>query len=141
MIILTMNNMKRFLTVFILSLFCCISFAQNRISFTATFLAVAEINQYSGRYSWSNWQRCDVTIIMDLQNDVIYIYSQSPQRYTVITDGVTSYDNGGGKQVSYKVVDQDGDRGTLRLRQESNGNSQIYVDFADVAWVYNVIRN
>lgn len=101
--------MKRFLLVLILICGFVSSFAQNRISFTATSLAIAEVNEYSGRYSWSDWERCDVTIVMDLQNDVVYIYSASPQRYTIISNGVTSYDGSGGKQVSYKVVDQDGD--------------------------------
>ena len=32
------------------------------------------------------------------------------------------------------------DYGYIRLRIERNGNSQIYIDFADVMWVYNVVR-
>ena len=46
----------------------------------------------------------------------------------------------GGTNVKFYVIDQDYDRGSIRLRVERNGNSQIYVDFSNVAWVYNVVR-
>jgi hypothetical protein len=50
------------------------------------------------------------------------------------------YDDGGGVQIKFSVIDQDGDRGTVRLRIQNDGNSQLYVDFADIMWVYNVYR-
>lgn len=36
------------------------------------------------------------------------------------------------------MIDQDGDRGTLRFRKQNNGVNQIYIDFKNVQWVYNV---
>lgn len=126
--------------VLMLSMFMT-SFAQNYITFTGTSYAIANVNQITGRYTWSEWQRCTVRIIFDLQNDIIYIQSNAPQKYVVISSGNDYTDSDGGSQVKYQVIDQDGDRGTLRLRMERNGNSQIYVDFNNVAWCYNVVRN
>lgn len=119
----------------------CVTFAQNIITFTATSYAVANVNTRTGYYSWSDWERCNVHIVFDLVNDVITIYSNSPQQYRILTNGENIYDKDGGEQVKYKVIDQDNDRGTLRLRVERNGNSQLYVDFNNVAWCYNVTRN
>ena len=75
---------------------------------------------------------------MNLNTDVITIYSNKTQVYKVYTCSDAYYDNEGGVQVKFTVIDQDGDRGTVRLRVQSDGASQIYVDFADIMWVYNV---
>lgn len=131
---------KRFFLFCILTFSCLTLKAQSQMSFTATSVAIASINEYTGKYTWSAWQQTRTPIVFDLANDVIYIYSNSPQRYTLITEGREYTDSGGGRQIEYKVVDQDGDRGTLRLRLERNGNSQLYVDFADIAWSYNIVR-
>lgn len=102
--------------------------------------AYAQANVYNGRYVWGDWQSSNMTITINLNTDVITIYSPRTQIYCVVSVGDVYYDSDGGKQVPFKVIDQDGDRGTIRLRIESNGNSQIYVDFSNVAWVYNVVR-
>lgn len=82
-----------------------------------------------------------MTFTIDFDNDVIRIYSRTPQVY-VVTKYVGDYsDYLGGKQIEFKVIDQDYDPGTIRIRVESNGTSQLYVDFADVSWVYgNVVK-
>lgn len=102
--------------------------------------AYAQANVYNGRYVWSDWQSSNMTITINLNTDMITIYSPRTQIYRVVSAGDAYNDSNGGRQVSFKVIDQDGDRGTIRLRIESNGNSQIYVDFSNVAWVYNVVR-
>ena len=75
----------------------------------------------------------------DFNNDVIYIYSDKTQIYKVLYQEENPYDSSG-QQVKFRVLDQDGDYGHIRLRIENNGNSQIYVDFNNVSWVYNVKR-
>lgn len=131
--------MKKILFTFLITL-CCLTMNAQIQTYKATSYAYAEINQYSGRYSWSDWFECDVSVVFDLQRDIITIYSKSTQYYSILTTGTSSTDSLGGKQVSFKVVDQDDDIGTLRLRVEKNGNSQLYVDFNNVAWCYNLIR-
>lgn len=89
---------------------------------------------------WSDWQNSFLKITINLDNDIVKINSETPQIYR-ITRYVKNYtDNSGGQQVMFSFVDQDYDRGTMRLRVERNGNSQIYIEFSDVMWVYNVIR-
>lgn len=89
--------------------------------------------------SWTPWTTCDIDVKFDYDADLIVIYSQRTQVYRVYNyDGqVADY---GGEQVQFSVIDQDDDRGKIRLRVEKNGNSQIYIDFLNVSWVYNVIR-
>ena len=111
--------------------------------FKATHYAIkiAKINAY-GDYVWSDWtdwEKCSVYVKMNTDSDLVEIFSNKKQAYRLVGEAETPYDDSG-KQVGFKVVDQDGDIGTLRLRIQNNGTSQIYIDFADVKWVYNVTR-
>ena len=127
--------MKKIILGIILTLFMSIPSFSQIINFKATSVAIKEVG-----YRWSDWQRCDILITFNLKTDKGVIYSRSIQIYKVITQGQNFIDESGGEQVKYKVIDQDDDLGSMRLRVETNGNSQIYIDFADVSWVYNVIR-
>lgn len=89
--------------------------------------------------SWSDWESVEVNVVINLDKDLVVIYSKETQIYKVLEQGKYTEDSKG-KQMSFKVVDQDYDIGTLRLRIDINGNSQIYIDFSDISWVYNVIR-
>lgn len=90
-------------------------------------------------YEWSDWQTARMGVKIDLSQDKITIYSRDVQIYRVISSVDPPYDPNG-QQVKFRVIDQDGDYGYVRLRIEDNGNSQIYVDFNDISWVYNVVR-
>lgn len=110
----------------------------NTIWFKATHVAM-KYKTYNVWSDWSDWQECDVNIRMDLSNDKIIIYSLEPQIYRVIETVNAPYDSNG-EQIAFKVIDQDNDIGRLRLRIENNSNTQIYIDFNDVSWVYNIKR-
>ena len=127
--------MKKIILGIILTLFMSIPSFSQIINFKTTSVAIKEVG-----YRWSDWQKCDILITFNLKTDKVVIYSRSIQIYKVITQGQNFIDESGGEQVKYKVIDQDDDLGSMRLRVETNGNSQIYIDFADVSWVYNVIR-
>ena len=36
------------------------------------------------------------------------------------------------------MIDQDGDYGSIRFRKQYNGTIQLYIDYADIKWVYNI---
>lgn len=130
--------MKRILIVIMFGLFCVGAAQAQTQWFKATELAIKIVN--NGNWTkWSDWESVDINIKFDLSNDLIIIYSQEIQIYKVLDQVKSPYDSNG-TQVKFKVLDQDYDKGFLRLRVENNGNSQIYVDYADISWVYNVVR-
>lgn len=86
---------------------------------------------------WSDWERSIVRITIDTGIDVIYIHTEKKQVYVITQDMGSYVDNYGGKQRAFSVVDQDGDKGIIRLRVEKNGNVQLYVEFSDIIWVYS----
>lgn len=133
--------MKRILTLFMLIM--CISlssFAQVQWYRTYSF---KQANVVNGRYYWGSLKSSDMNISIDLNEDVVTIYSPSMQRYYVYdtyNNGNSYRDANGGTTVKFYVIDQDGDRGEMRLRIDPQGNSQIYIDFSNIAWVYGVRR-
>ena len=127
----------------LLSLFCLFSLtlsAQIQKYRTTQFAIASVIN---GRYSWSDWESSNLYLYINLDTDQITIYSTSIQIYQIYSaynNGNAYLDSEGGKTIKFNVIDQDLDKGTVRLRIDREGNSQVYIDFADVAWVYNVVR-
>lgn len=134
--------MKKFLFILMLMLSFVFTSANAQVQYYRT-TAYAEARVYNGTYVWSDWQKSDMTLVINLNTDVITIYSPRIQIYRVYgtaNNGNAYTDSSGGTNIKFYVIDQDGDRGEVRLRIERNGNSQIYVDFNNVAFVWNVVR-
>jgi len=133
--------MKRFLTILIVSL-VTLTVGAESIWFTGYSYAVKYKNNYNRNNSqgWSNFQKCNVNIEFKIDDDFIIIYSNRTQVYGIYGNAGTYNDAEGGQQQGYYVLDQDYDKGMIRLRIARDGTSQLYVDFDDVGWVYNVVR-
>lgn len=107
--------------------------------YRTTEFSYKQKNSYGNWTNWSNWEDSDLIVTIDLTNDVIKIYSPKTQIYKVLSyEGAPS--DSSGRQVKFRVIDQDGDYGYVRLRIENNGNSQVYIEFNNIIWVYNVRR-
>lgn len=135
-----LNNivMKRFLLMLVMVLGFTVADAQVQYYRTTGF-AYKQMNY--GRWSnWSDWEDSDMLITINLSNDVVKIYSPTTQTYRILSHTRNFTDTSGGQQMEFKFIDQDGDRGTMRLRIERNGNSQLYIQFSNIIWVYNVVR-
>ena len=123
--------MKKFILIFAMLFSMCAVYAQNKSVFKAYELAI----KIEGE--WSDWQSVNIPVVIDYEQDVIIIYSAKTQKYLIIEETAAAPDSNG-KQVAFKVIDQDGDVGRFRFRVQNNGTKQIYVDFNDINWCYNV---
>lgn len=131
--------MKKLL-VTLICLFCC-TFAYSETQwFNSDSYAYKTIDYYGNWNKWSSWNNCDVDIKFDTNADMIIIYSNKVQIYKITNYNGTKQEKDGSQQAYFSAIDYDGDKCTIRLRIETNGNSQIYVEFSNVMWVYNVVR-
>lgn len=125
--------MKKFLVLFALLLVGASASAQSVDWFQATSFAY----KLTGG-PWSDWKKSSVRIKIDYAQDKITILSEDVQIYKILSIVSAPYDNNG-KQVRFRVIDQDGDYGYVRFRLVNDSyENQIYVDFTDISWVYNV---
>lgn len=133
--------MKKFLVILMMAVIGFTASA-NSIWFRAYSYAIKYKTSYNRNNSqgWSSFQKCNVDIEFKMDDDFIIIYSNKTQIYGIYEDAGTYNDSDGGKQQGYYVLDQDYDKGMIRLRIARDGTSQIYIDFNDVSWVYNVVR-
>ena len=135
--------MRKYFTVILMTMMMLFCFTNNVNAQTYYY----KTYQFSIKYktnnvwgSWLDWQPSNMKMKIDLDDDIITIYSEKVQVYRVLESMGTYTDDSGGKQTKFFVIDQDNDYGYVRLRIEKNGNSQVYVEFNDVMWVYNVKR-
>ena len=99
--------------------------------------------QYTQKMSYQSefdaWSKVEIPIVFNLTTDQIIIYSQRKQTYYIYK--YEKYISNEGRQaVRFYFINQDSDRGSCRLVIRADGTSQIYIDFSNISWVYNVVR-
>lgn len=107
------------------------------LRFRTTAYSQKYVDSYGYWTNWSEWEKSDMLVIFDLDDDIIKIYSPKIQTYLILEHLRTYSDNSGGKQIEWSCIDQDYDKGHIRLR-EINNTYQLYIDFSNISWVYNL---
>lgn len=90
-------------------------------------------------YAWSNFVNSNLTITINLNTDVIRIYNKMNSRFNVYNTRTVT-DNDGETQLCCDSYDEEGLRCVVRLIIRYDGTSQIYVDYNNVSWCFNVRR-
>lgn len=130
--------MKKFLILLLLGI----------VSFTASSQVINfETTSYTYKtftgYGWSRWapyERSSMLLTLNIDQDLVIIHSPRTQIYKIIDYAGMYSDRDGDCTAEFKFIDQDGDRGTMRLMQRTSGKFEVYIQFADIIWVYSVIR-
>lgn len=125
--------MKKYLILFILA-FVSICASAQTIQFRTTGYCFRTSDS-----SWSPWEKSSMLLTIDLDEDLVTIYSPVIQYYKIISEGY-NYTSGNAEIIDYRCIDQDGDIGTLRLAYRITGRSEVYIVFNNVAWGYIVVR-
>lgn len=131
--------MKKFLILFSFLLVSLTSFAQSEQWYQATSFAYKTTNYYGNWSNWSDWEYSSVKIKFETNKDIIVIYSKEIQAFAIYKQLTPPYDPTG-TQVAFAAYDGDGVKCHIRLRIENNGNSQIYCEYSNICYVYNVKR-
>ena len=125
--------------ILIVSLLLCAasfeSLAQN-YKYMSTDFAYKVLKSNGYWSEWSDWEDSHCLININLDREEVNIYSDEPQEFTIYDSSNTKLDANGGKQLKLKCVDSDGLRCVVRLRVQSDGQMQLYVDYNDLMYVY-----
>ena len=128
--------MKRLLLI--LTLLFTLSASAEMLIYRSTSFSYIYIDDDGRWTNWIDWEPSDCKIVFDVDDDLITIYSKSPQVYEVVDYLGCKYDDGGGKQAIWSVKDSKDLEATIRLRLEKTGNIQLYVNYSDMVWAYNL---
>lgn len=131
--------MKKLLII--LLLFIGTSVSAQVINLKTTAFTFKEYNRYTKQWSeWSKWQSSNMLVTINANNDKIIIYSPSIQIYRVYGRANQYYDYDGEYNTVFDFIDQDNDKGQIRLLKRKSGNVELYVEFANVKWCYRVVE-
>lgn len=130
--------MKKVLFLFSLLLVCGGVFASDVYKLQATSVAFKSVDEYGNWDSWSEWEDCNILVVVNFPNDRINIYSSTPQEYDVYEYEEQTTDGEGGTIQTFKCIDASGTRCDLRLRVQADKQMQLYIDYLDVTIVYNI---
>lgn len=125
----------------LLLVFISLSASAQVAKFRTVAYAENRYNYYTQKWSgWSDWEKSNMLLTIDLGKDLITVYSPVTQIYRIYKAGDSYYDSDGDLNLPFKFIDQDGDRGTLRLLQRASGSSEVYIEFLNIRWCYKVLR-
>ena len=129
---------------FILLLFCAtfvMSVAQAQVyKLRTTSVAFkSKVNNYKWS-NWSSWEDTSVLVVMDVEKDRITVYSKETQIYDIAENEGNEEDEDGDETWSYYCVNEDGLNCRVRFVKlnSQDGRLQLYIDFDDMSWVYNL---
>jgi len=133
---------KGLIIAILLTLIANISFGQ-LTKFKSTSYATKFKNEYTGNWGkWSAFEETEVLITIDVTNDRIKIFSKKEQVYDIIKYYDLETDSDGDETLQFHCVNEDGLKCFVRfvVLNSRNGRRQLYVDFADMMWVYNIYK-
>ncbi len=129
------------ITLTLMLMLATFSISAQTINFRTTKFSSNQYNTYTRTWSgWEEWQASDMLMTMDINNDVVIIYSPVTQVYKIYEINKNFLDAKGNYHVELNFIDQDYDKGIMRLVQRSSGASEVYIEFNNVKWCYRVIK-
>lgn len=107
-------------------------------TYQSRYYAQALVDNKSRSYHWSNWEDRLVLVQINMDKQTLVVNTDDPLVYRIVkfSDKWTQ-DDGHGMTLSMRLVDQEENICSARLRIDQNGYSQIYVDYVDSAYCYS----
>jgi len=109
--------------------------------FKSTEFATCIKNDYTGKWgAWSSFKETEVLITIDLSKERIKVFSKVEQVYDIIRYYDKTIDRDGDETLKFQCVNEDGLKCYVRfvILNSKGGQRQLYVDFSDMMWVYNI---
>ena len=107
------------------------------LRFTSQAVSLKTTDSYDQWRPWEEWEKSNVLITMDIDKDVIHIYSKREQRYDIISysDKIIDEDS---ESVVMDCIDEEGIRCTVKIMRYDD-YSHIYIKWSNMQYVYQVV--
>lgn len=111
--------------------------------YRTTSVSIKTKNKSNNQWTkWSEPEKVNVLITVDIENNRIKIFSKKDQIYDIIQYNDKETDDDGDDVLQLLCVNEDGLKCNVRfvVLNSKNGKRQIYIDFADMIWMYNIYK-
>lgn len=130
---------KKLLFILIVLFSFCVRANAEVYKYKAESFSYKSVNDYGYWSDWSEWEKCSILVVISIDKDLISIYSSETQEFDIISSEESS-DTDGNPILQCQCVDKNGLRCQIRVRSDGSGGLQLYVDYNDFMYVYNIVK-
>lgn len=126
----------------ILLLFCIVSLCSYSqvYNYKSYEFAARKTDFYGNWLPWTDWIKSDCNIVLDAYTDVLTIYSRQRQVYKILRHLGNKRDMDGSYIIEWYARDSEYLNLKLSMRIQENGVLQLYIEYSDLKFVYNIIK-
>ena len=88
---------------------------------------------------WTDWREYYVEIVFDIDSSTITIYDADIEKVYKIHPIYEKSEDCNSIIIKYKVVESENNCLYIRFRNQYNGVKQLYLDYKDLVYVYNLM--
>lgn len=105
---------------------------------TASACSISKLVSDKEWGDWSEDMPCEIDV--SISRDTVKVMSARPQIYSLLKVREPVFKQDGTVEIRAKAVDQDGDRCGLHFIHEPSDTWLLYVEYANVKWIYTISR-
>lgn len=130
--------MKKIVLILGLLLSFSIMYSQE-IEYYSNFTSYKRLVEKDKWTDWTDWREYYVEIVFDTDSNTITIYDEDIEKVYKIHPTYEKSEDCNSITIRYKVVESENNCLYIRFRNQNDGVKQLYLDYKDLVYVYNLM--
>lgn len=130
--------MKKILTLLMLLLIFTSNSIPREVCYYSSFISYKRLVNDTWT-DWTNWREYYVEIIFNTDSNTITIYDENIIKVYKIHPIYEKSEDSNSITIKYKVVESENNCLYIRFRNQHDGVKQLYLDYKDLVYVYNLM--
>ena len=130
--------MKKIVLILGLLLSFSIMYSQE-IEYYSNFTSYKRLIEKDKWTDWTDWREYYVEIVFNTDSNTITIYDENTEKIYKIHPIYEKSEDSNSITIKYKVVESENNCLYIRFRNQHDGVKQLYLDYKDLVYVYNLM--
>ena len=130
--------MKKIVLILGLLLSFSIMYSQE-IEYYSNFTSYKRLIEKDKWTDWTNWREYYVEIVFNTDSNTITIYDENIVKVYKIHPIYEKLEDSNSITIKYKVIESENNCLYIRFRNQHDGVKQLYLDYKDLVYVYNLM--
>lgn len=88
---------------------------------------------------WTDWRECYIEIVWNTDSNSITLYNKNTEKVFKIDPSFQKIENDNSITTLYTVLESENNCLSIRFRNQHDGVKQLYIDYEDLVYCYNLI--